>query len=213
MSMASTRAYRAIRSAVMNGQFAPGSALTETVLANVAGVSRTPVREAVRQLEAEGLVERSETGRLSVTDWQQADLDDLFTLRAMLEGHAAERAAKRIDTAGLESLKKYNAEIAKAIAKTPDVTAFLEANQSFHATVIAAAASERTSAMLGQLVEQPLVRATAHRYDRALFLRSHEEHEELIAALRRRDGEWARAVMIGHIRRAFHALADVREQN
>ncbi len=212
MSTASMRAYTAIRSAVLDGTLAPASALTESALADISGVSRTPVREALRKLESEGLVSRSDTGRLSVTDWQSTDLDDLFTLRAMLEGHAAERAARRIDAAGIAALKAANADLAAAIEGGPDVDAFLSANRRFHDIIITAAASDRTAVMLAQLVEQPLVRATAHRYDRALFLRSYEEHAELVAALERRDGTWARAVMTGHIRRAYHALADVRDE-
>ncbi|MGB3721708.1 MAG: GntR family transcriptional regulator [Pacificimonas sp.] len=212
MNTASARAHRIIRSSLLDGTFAPGDALTEAALADLSGVSRTPVRQALLRLEAEGLVTRSETGRLSVADWQRTDLDDLFTLRAMLEGHAAERAARRIDADGLAALKAANADLAAAVAGTPDVPAFLTANHRFHDIIIAAAASDRTAVMLGQLVEQPLVRATAHRYDRALFMRSHEEHEELIAALELGDGTWARAVMTGHIRRAYHALASIRDE-
>lgn len=62
--------------------------------------------------------------------------------------------------------------------------------------------------MLGTLVEQPVVWRTAHHYSREALLRSHGEHEELIAAFSRRDGAWAEAIMIGHILRAYHAYAD-----
>ncbi|MGB7406289.1 MAG: GntR family transcriptional regulator [Pacificimonas sp.] len=213
---AAERAYAKIQAAIISGTLAPGSGLTESALAEIALVSRTPVRAAVQRLESEGLVARSPTGRLSVTDWQQTDLDDLFTLRAMLEGHAAERAAGRIDEADLAALRIQNDEIEAAIGAPggePDVPRFLAANRRLHDIIIAAAASERTATMLSQLVEQPLVRATARRYDRDLFVRSHEEHGELIAALARGDGVWARAVMTGHIRRAYHALVAVRSED
>ncbi|MBV7257197.1 GntR family transcriptional regulator [Pacificimonas sp. WHA3] len=211
MTTAAARAYSGIHTAILAGRLEPGEALTEAALAEIAGVSRTPVREALRQLEAEGLIARSATGRLSVRDWDLSDLSEHFTLRAMLEGHAAARAAARISDGDLARLRACNDRIALAVSAEPDVAAFLSANRLFHDIILEAAASERTAIMIGLLVEQPLVRATVHRYDRALFERSHSEHADLITAMSLRDPEWARSVMTGHIRRAYHALAKFQQ--
>jgi DNA-binding GntR family transcriptional regulator len=208
MSKASERAYAEIRGLILSGDVLPGSALTEEALADICGVSRTPVREALRRLEAELYVVRSDSQRLFVANWNSEDLAEMFTLRAMLEAHAAARAATRITSEAIESLRDSNALIAAAVAAdTPDVATFLAENRRFHEIVIAAASSPRLATMLAALVEQPVVRRTAARYGRVELARSAHEHGELILAFAARDAEWARAVMTSHIRRAFHAFS------
>lgn len=207
MSKASERAYAEIRGLILSGDAPPGAALTEEALADICGVSRTPVREALRRLETELYIVRSDSQRLFVADWNAEDLAEMFTLRAMLESHAAARAATRIDPAALAELADSNARLAAAVAADqPDIAGFLAQNRRFHDIVIAAAASPRLAAMLAALVEQPVVRRTAARYGRAELARSAHEHGELIQAFAARDADWARAVMTGHIRRALHAF-------
>jgi DNA-binding GntR family transcriptional regulator len=209
MSKASDRAYAAIRAMIVRGELPPGTQLTEAELATACAVSRTPVREALRRLEAEQFVQRSDGARTFVADWSVDDIDEMFALRGMLEGHAAARAAARISVDALAELAACNARLGAAV-EAGDVTAFLDENRAFHAGIIAAASSTRLAGMLARLVEQPIVQRTAQRYDRAQLRRSHAEHEELLAAFARRDADWARAVMTGHIRRAFHAYAEAR---
>ncbi len=208
MSRASERAYAEIRGLILSGDAPPGTQITEAQLADICGVSRTPVREALRRLEAELYVVRSDSQRIFVADWNSDDLGEMFTLRAMLEAHAAARAAARIEPAAIDALRAANARIAAAIATDiPDVASFLAENRAFHDIVITAAASPRLAAMLSALVEQPVVRRTAARYTRTELARSTHEHGELIQAFAARDGDWAHAVMTGHIRRAFHAFS------
>lgn len=208
MSKASERAYAEIRGLILSGDAAPGSPLTEEALADICGVSRTPVREALRKLEAELYVIRTGSQRLAVADWNSDDLGEMFTLRAMLEAHAAGRAASRITREALDALRASNAAILAAVAAAPpDVATFLDENRRFHAIIIAAAASPRLATMLAALVEQPVVRRTAARYSRTELARSAHEHGELIQAFAVGDADWARAVMTGHIRRAFHAFS------
>jgi DNA-binding GntR family transcriptional regulator len=209
MSRASERAYQEIRSRILTGALPPGAQLKEEELADVCGVSRTPVRDALRRLEAEMFIRRTESQRTFVADWSVDDIDEAFALRGMLEGHAAERAATRITPKQIAELKALNDGIEAAIGgKRPNVEQFLAFNREFHAVLLEAAGSERLTMILGKLVEQPIVLRTALLYDRAQLERSHREHAELLAALDRRDPDWSKAVMTGHIRRAFHAYAD-----
>lgn len=209
MSRASERAYQEIRGRILNGALPPGSQLKEEELADTCGVSRTPVRDALRRLEAEMFVRRSESQRTFVAEWSVDAIDEMFTLRGMLEGYAAQQAAVRHSPAQLAELKRCNDAIAAAIeSRRPDVQSFLAHNKQFHGIVLEAAGSERLTAMLTRLVEQPVVLRTALLYDRAQLRRSHREHDELLTAFERRDADWAQAVMTGHIRRAFHAYAD-----
>lgn len=209
MSKASETAYRFIRGAILEGALAPGQQLREEHLAEASGVSRTPVREALRRLESEQFVRRTDSQRTFVSNWSLDEIEESFVLRGMLEGHAAARAAIRIDPAGIEALQLHNHNIERAArAATIDAEAFLEHNREFHAGILGAAGSERLATLLGGIIEQPVITRTARRYDREQIQRSVAEHEELIAAFKRRDAEWAGAVMTAHIRRAFHAYQD-----
>lgn len=214
MSRASDHAHALIRGMILSGELAPGAQLSEEALALRCQVSRTPVRDALRRLEADLFVRRSESQRTFVADWSLDDIADSFELRAMLEGLAARRAAIRIDTAGIERLKAHNRAIHKAVtASQPDITGFLEHNREFHAIILEAAASPRLAGTLVRLIEQPVVWRTAQHYDRENLLRSYNEHEELLAAFTRGDGDWAAAIMNGHIRRAFHSYVDAHRSS
>lgn len=209
MSRASDRAYEAIRSLILSGALPAGAQLAEEALADKCGVSRTPVRDALRRLESDLLVVRTDTQRCFVADWSLDDVADAFELRAMLEGKAARRAAERMTDAALDCIRAANRQITVAIGKpVADVGGFLDGNRDFHAGILEVAGSRRLSALLGTLIEQPVVWRTAHHYSREALHRSHGEHEELIAAFARRDGAWAEAIMVGHILRAYHAYAD-----
>ena len=209
MSRASDKAYRTIRELIISGELAPGDPLGEEALAERCGVSRTPVREALRRLETDMLILRTESQRSFVADWSLDDIADVFELRAMLEGLAARRAAARIDSETLQALRACNAKIVAAISATPpDIEEFLEQNREFHALILEAAASRRLAQLLGTLIEQPVVWRTAHHYGKEELRRSHHEHDELLSAFARNDAPWAETIMQGHIRRAFHAYAD-----
>lgn len=205
MTKASEQAYLAIRTAIVAGQFEPGAPLREEELAALCGVSRTPVREALRRLESEYLIRRTEGARSFVADWSADDVAEMFALRAILEGHAAARAATRIDAGALADLTALNEEVRQSIAGN-DTDRFLAANRAFHTIVLAAAQSPRLATMLTALVEQPVVRRTALRYGADEFRRSYGEHATLLEAFQARDPQWAESTMTGHIRRAFHAF-------
>ncbi|KKW91414.1 MULTISPECIES: GntR family transcriptional regulator [Sphingobium] len=205
---ASERAYAIIRQRILDGTFPPGSQLREEEIAEACGVSRTPVRDAMRRLETEMFVERSDSNRSFVTVWKESDLEELFMLRSVLESHAAERAAKAITADVVDLLKISNNRIAEAIAKeTPDIETFLKENATFHELVVGAAASERLAFMISRLVFIPVVYKTAIRYDREELHKSLSDHREITAALEAGDAEWAGAAMKSHIRRAYHAQA------
>ena len=209
MSRASDRAYAGIRGLILSGELPAGAALGEEALAQRCGVSRTPVRDALRRLEGELLVTRNETQRSFVADWTLDDMAEAFELRTMLEGHAARRAAERMDDSARGRLREINRALGRAVERAdPDIAAFLDTNREFHAVVLETAASPRLAALLGSLIEAPVIRRTARQYGRTALRRSHLDHEELLAAFTRRDGAWAEALMAAHIRRAFHAYSD-----
>lgn len=208
MSRASEQAYAKIRAHVLSGAVRPNEQLTEDQLAQITGVSRTPVREAVRRLEDELLLVRSDTKRLFVADWSRDDIEEMFTLRQMLECHAAERAAQRLTREQIAALEAINHKLKAAIEQAqPDVARFLDANRAFHDVIIDAALSPRLAQLLAKLVEAPVVVRTARTYSREDLRQSARDHDELVAAFAAHDPDWARAVMASHLRRAFHTFA------
>lgn len=209
MSKASDRAYRLIRAEILSGRLAPGFHLKEEELAELCGVSRTPVRDALRQLESEYYVSRAANQRTFVSAWTRGDIEDIFSLRAMLEGYAAERAATRITDTQIAEMETHHAAISAMLAdgSTPDPDAFLVHNRGFHSVVTDAADSDRLTLMLSRLVEQPVVMRTFITYTSEDLQRSHQHHGELLSAFRARDASWARSVMTSHIQAAFHVHA------
>lgn len=209
MSRASDRAFEMIRDMILSGDLPSGAKIGEEALAEHCGVSRTPIREALSRLEAELLIRRSDTQRSFVADWSLEDVEETFELRGLLESRAARRAAKRISWSQLARLKTHHAAIGEAIAaETPDTQQFIEHNHLFHGVILEASASAQLTTMLARIIERPIVHRTARNYSFDDLKRSHRQHSELIAAFEQRDPAWAEAVMISHIRRAFHAYAN-----
>lgn len=212
MSKASLRAYEVIREGILSGQFEAGSQLKEEEIAEICGVSRTPVRDAMNRLESEMYIHRTDSQRSFVSDWSKDDIEELFTLRTMLEGYAASRAASRMTPQILEALIASNNAVDLAIsAEEPDVDEFLRQNGIFHGLIMDAAASHRLATIMNRVMLQPIVHRTAMRYDREHLVRSHAEHIEAVAALQRGDADWASAVMTAHIRRAYHIFVEDRD--
>lgn len=208
MMPASETAYQKIRAFILQGEAVPGMQLTEEKLSEISGVSRTSVRDAVRRLENEMLVVRNASKRLFVADWSEGEVDEMFTLRAMLEAHAAARAALRIGDDALDILRGINKELKDAVNQSPpDIICFLEANRRFHDLILECAQSPRLTKLMPALVEQPVVRRTAHQYSKVQLNQSAMDHEELIAAFAAKDADWAKSVMTSHIRRAFHSFS------
>lgn len=209
MSRASDRAYVMIRDMILSGDLPSGAKIGEEALAEQCGVSRTPIREALGRLEAELLIRRSDTQRSFVADWSLEDVEEVFELRGLLESRAARRAATRISHSQIERLKTHHAAIGQAIyAQTPDTQQFVEHNHLFHSVILEASASAELTSMLARIIERPIVHRTARNYSFDDLERSHRQHGELVAAFEQRDPAWAEAVMVSHIRRAFHTYAN-----
>lgn len=209
MSKAADRAYQQIRTAILAGELAPGEQLREEHLAESCGVSRTPIREALRKLESEQLIRRTDSQRSFVAEWSLDDIEEGFQLRGMLESHAAARAASRITPEQLDRMRDANDRLLAAVKRDePLVESFVTLNQQFHVTILEAAQSHRLSRLLTGLVERPIMVRTASRYDRDQLERSGNEHVELLQAFERKDPEWASHVMSAHIRRAYYAYGD-----
>ena len=210
MSKAAEHAYHTIRESILSGEFAPNSRLKEAELVKRCGNSRTPVREALRRLAAEDFISLGRNQGAQVKAWTLDDIDDMYQLRALLEGYSAAKAATRISLKQLDIIRNSILKMDDVLAsEAPDgqkVEDFLELNQVVHTTVWQAAGSERLESMLGRLIEQALVIRTARKFSINRIAQSHHHHQELLSALKARDSPWAESIMKSHIHAARDAL-------
>lgn len=198
---AADQAYRTIRHAILAGTFAQAERLPEEMLVEMCGVSRTPVREALRRLVVEGFVENEPRQSARVASWSWEEIEEVFDLRSVLESHGARLAATRISEAQLNDLRRYASDMEEAYFGRGETFqfGFAEANAAFHGIVIEAANQPRLAQIVAQLALPPMVFRTLDLYDNQAIQRSLAQHRELIAALEARDERWAAAVMQAHL--------------
>ena len=128
------RVYRALRTRIMHGEIAPGEALTLRGIGKMFDVSMTPAREAVRRLVAEGALSLSSSGRVSTPELSNERIEELATLRSLLEPELASRALPRAHFALIDRLEAINHGVSQAIARQ-DATAYIRMNLEFHRTL------------------------------------------------------------------------------
>jgi DNA-binding GntR family transcriptional regulator len=206
VSNAVDRAYGKIRAGILDGLLAPGSRLKEKELVEFCGVSRTPVRDALRRLAAEDFVSIQPNQGAQVRSWTKEDLDDLFELRALLEGYAAKRAAILITDDGLSRLEnvigQMNEILHADLPQQEKISEFLRLNRAIHEPIWEASGSKRLIKFLSTLVEQALVVHTVKYFTMDRIATSHRHHEDLLRALKARNESWAESIMTNHIHAA-----------
>ena len=190
-----------LREAILHGDLRPGSRLGEVELAERLGVSRTPVREALSRLAAEGLVEIAPNRGARVATWTVAELEGVFELRAALEpqltGFAVARATPQ-DVDALDELARRMLEVGSP-GPRQDLDALVPLNRAFHDRVVGLADHPALATALAAAIHPPIVVRNFHTYDEASLRRSLAHHVEMVAAARAGDAAWARAVMTAHI--------------
>lgn len=202
MSQSADRVYSDLHRDILTGKRGPGSRVREEEVAETFGVSRTPVREALRRLSSNGLIELVPNRGAEVVRWATDDVEELFDLRCLLEGHAARRAAERDDN-DLDQLRdlceRMEAHLGDTDARAADEITRL--NMEFHRAVHQAGGRILPD-LITRVIEVPVVRRTFDEYSAAELRRSFGQHRELVDAIAEGDGEWAQSVMRAHIRAA-----------
>ena len=206
------QAYFAIRRAITSGTLQPGDPITERDLASRLHVSATPIREALRQLEQEGLVLRTPNREVTVSDMPTASVTEMFLLLAALRGVAARLAAEKItdaELAEIRALLQQNEEV----LETGPAELELELADRFHALVDQASRNLTLMKFLGTIMAfDPLDRLESLP-NRQRARERLEEHKQIAAALADRNRDGAEALMRSHELRAgqliFRGLADV----
>lgn len=209
------KAYEAVRDGIISGRYRPGTRITEQEVAALAGVSRTPVREALRQLNAEGLLEFVPNQGAVVTSWSERELNEIFDLRAVLESYAAAQAARNADAAMVARLRSLaEQQLVAARQRKPGYPARIsELNDQFHREIAEAGGNRLLRNILTTLTQSALVTLTFRNYDTESIVRSAQHHLELVAAIEAGDPDWAASVMRSHILAARRVFGlEVREK-
>ncbi len=197
-STAADKLAESIVEAIFSGDFPPGSRLDEQQLAQRYSVSRTPVREALRQLAATGLIEIKARRGAFVTQVSPAQLEELFVAMGELEATCARLAALSMSPTERRRLQAFHEQM-EELAKLNDARPFAEANHAFHTMIYGgshnAVLAEITAALRRRLL--PFRHAQFHLEGRPA--RSHAEHAAVVKAIIKGDAQAAHAAMLHHV--------------
>ena len=208
------RTVAAVRELILRGDFPAGARLGEVELAERLGVSRTPVREALGRLAAEGLVEIVPNRGARVPSWTVAELEGVFDLRTALEPRLTALAVPRAGHADVAALGELAEAMLDVGAPGPDqdLDAIVPLNREFHGRLVALADQPAMASALAGAIHAPIVLRNFHTYDEASLRRSLAHHLEIVAAVRAGDPAWAQAVMTAHIPNARAVMVRAASQ-
>ena len=197
-----------IRTAIAVGQLAPGTRLIERELCEITGVSRTLIREALRQLESEGLVEVIPNKGPIVATISARQAHEVFQLRAELEGLASELFAELASDAQMKALQDAFAHLREAY-DGGDSVAMLAAKTRFYECLVDGSGNETLGNVLRQLHARAMVLRATSLSQPGRTARSERELAELMKAIRKRDGAAARKASVAHVTKAAQAALNV----
>ena len=197
----SWRVYHAIRLAIISGEYKPGENLIETRLAGELGVSRTPVREALRQLELEELVRCVPNKGAVVVGVSEKDIDDNYEVRSLLEGLCVRWAAERITAAQVNRLQEI-VGLMEMYARKNDHEKLARLDTDFHDEVYRSCDSRVLRHTLMSLTHNSLKARMLSLSDTKRAKEAVREHGEILAAIEERAGARAERLMIEHIKKA-----------
>ena len=192
--------YEELKMQILTGTIIPGTRMMEVELAEEMGVSRTPIREAIRKLELEGLVLMIPRKGAIVAEITVQDLEDVLEVRMALEELAVKIACKRITQEQLEEIKRRSAEFCKTLYGD-DVAACAQADMTFHDAIYEATGNRRLVQILNNLREQMYRYRMEYLKDRQSHSLLVKEHEEIVQGLTERDADRALRVTNSHIER------------
>jgi len=197
-------AYRHLKTRIMSADLPPGASLNELEIAAALGTSRTPVREAIRKLEQEGLAMRYPNRGAIVTKLSMTDVLEIWQLREILEPAACALAADRIDRDALARLEGAFLELRGQEMGPEAYEAFLRADVGLHGLIVDSTGNATLRSVLGMLNErivQVRVVTSPARFQSAVA-----EHLAIVAAFKARDAQEAMAAMRRHLERARQSL-------
>lgn len=199
--------FNTLRQAILRGELKPGERLMEVQLANKLGVSRTPIREAIRKLELEGLVLMIPRKGAEVAEITEKSLMDVLEVRKALEELAVQLCCDKITPAEIADLHRAAEEFQK-ILESNDVTEIAEADVRFHDIIYMATGNQKLIQLLNNLREQMYRYRVEYLKQKDAYPRLVMEHEELIRRIEKKDKAAAASIVCRHIDNQAEVVTD-----
>jgi DNA-binding GntR family transcriptional regulator len=214
MPNASETAYDVLKQRLVAGSYPPGAQRKEEPIARELGLSRTPVRAALKRLIDDGLATMDAGRGARVAEWTDADIMETYHLRGLLEAHAAQRTAERRDPAVLATLDALNREMAAALVQGgADMMPKLQAiNSRFHRAILDGSASPRLKQLLATIIDMPIVVRSFFVSTRSDLEQSLQHHRDITVAIASGDAGLAAHAMQLHLRLAAHRFFQRRAE-
>lgn len=198
---AQDRAYSEIRELIVSGDLQPGSRVRERAISEQLGISRTPVREAVRRLSSEGLIRTEPHRGAFIEEIDLETVQEIFDIGAVLESRCARLAVRKITGPQVAQMAEYFETMADLLESGGSNlrSRYVELDKAFHGVLIDATGNRQLQALIRQVISLPVLVRAFRQYQFADFERSLTHHGEILAAARAGDAEWAELAMRNHI--------------
>ena len=200
--------FNTLRQAILRGDLRPGERLREIEMAKKLGVSRTPLREALRKLELEGLVVTIPRKGAEVADITEKNMQDVLEVRKSLEELATGLACERMTESDIEELRTKNLAFEESL-KAKDVTKIAEADVQFHDVIFAATNNQRLIQLLNNLREQMYRFRVEYLKNAEYYPQLLKEHKEIIVRLEKRQKVEATKIICEHIDNQVNVVRDI----
>lgn len=212
---ATAQVHEAIKQGILDGHYRPNDYIRETSVARELEVSRTPVREALRELVSEGWLEAIPHHGARVVAWTERDAREVFELRLVLEPMAAGMACRLMEPSRLARLEELASRM-EVLAEPMEPTAearneIAVLNHEFHRELIRASNNQRLYTVLDMVVRTSIIRRNFDLYDRQAMQRSMRHHREILQAIQANSPGWAESIMHAHLlsaRKLHESVAD-----
>ena len=201
-----------LRERIFAGELAPGAYVDEPALCAEWGISRTPLREALKVLTAEGLLRHEPRRGCFVAQVTERDLDEIFPVIALLEGRCAFEAANAASDADLLALEQLHDKLGRA-ARGKRINEYYAVNHSIHEAIIALADNRWLAMVIGDLRKILKLARLRQLHAPGRLEQSLSEHMAVFAALKARDADGAEAAMRTHLTRQRVALRELARQH
>ncbi|WP_045991074.1 GntR family transcriptional regulator [Halomonas sp. S2151] len=210
---ATAQVHEAIKQRILDGVYRPLEFVREAAVARELEVSRTPVREALRELVSEGWLEAIPHQGARVAEWTEKDAREVFELRLVLEPMAVGLACRHIDAdtlAHLDDLASRMESLTESPLDGAGHSELASLNHEFHRLLIQASDNQRLAQILESVVRTSIIRRNFASYDRSALKRSMQHHREMLIAIGAGNAAWAENVMRAHLlaARVLHVTVD-----
>ena len=196
----------AIFDLIVAGTYRPGEKLNEIELAERFGVSRTPVREALKTLGSSGVIAMERHKGARVVDYSQDSIEAMYSARSMMEPYAARLASENMSEDDIAALRQLADDMYAKVIEDPNIAEIAALNNAFHTAILARCPNARVAEMTTSMLKPLVASRTFRSYTDSQLMRSALHHIEIVDAIANHDPEWVESIMRAHIRSGYHSV-------